>query len=209
MCIRDRDYTESPPAFAGNHKEHDHGQGKGIQQGSEETTGKDPEGEKGRKTGQETRIGRRSDDSPLILIRRDWSASGYPNIRIPYLSLIHIYSTRPIGYGYIGVYLLSPVAGPCSCRPTISVLRVTDKELLMKRFLIASTMAIAFVSPVLATDVGVSVSIGQPGFYGRLDIGGYPPPQRIYAWLLYTSQCGARRRSFGGLFVRHYPSRAF
>ena len=66
------DYTESPPAFAGNHKEHDHGQGKGIQQGSQETTGKDPEGEKGRKTGQETRIGRRSDDSPLILIRRDW-----------------------------------------------------------------------------------------------------------------------------------------
>lgn len=85
------DYTESPPAFAGNHKEHDHGQGKGIQQGSEETTGKDPEGEKGRKTGQETRIGRRSDDSPLILIRRDWSASGYPNIRIPYAAnLLHL-----------------------------------------------------------------------------------------------------------------------
>ena len=27
----------------------------------------------------------------------------------------------------------------------------------------------------------VSVSIGQPGFYGRVDIGGFPPPPLIYA----------------------------
>jgi hypothetical protein len=27
-----------------------------------------------------------------------------------------------------------------------------------------------------AADVGVSVSIGQPGFYGRIDIGAAPPP---------------------------------
>lgn len=32
----------------------------------------------------------------------------------------------------------------------------------------------------LAGDVGVSISVGQPGFYGRLDIGGYPPPALIY-----------------------------
>ncbi len=52
----------------------------------------------------------------------------------------------------------------------------------MKRFLIAATLAAAAVTtpPVLAADVGVSVSIGQPGFYGRLDIGDYPPPQVIY-----------------------------
>jgi hypothetical protein len=36
-------------------------------------------------------------------------------------------------------------------------------------------------TPLLAADVGVSVSIGQPGFYGRLDIGGYPQPQVIYS----------------------------
>ncbi|MGK2940505.1 MAG: hypothetical protein ACSLFJ_02380 [Immundisolibacter sp.] len=30
-----------------------------------------------------------------------------------------------------------------------------------------------------AADVGVSISIGQPGFYGQIDIGGYPRP-RIY-----------------------------
>lgn len=51
----------------------------------------------------------------------------------------------------------------------------------MKRFLIAALVAAGIVSgPAGATDVGVSVSIGQPGFYGRLDIGGFPPPPVIY-----------------------------
>ena len=49
----------------------------------------------------------------------------------------------------------------------------------MKRFLIAAALA-AIVVPALAADVGVSVSIGQPGFYGRIDIGNYPQPQLIY-----------------------------
>lgn len=54
----------------------------------------------------------------------------------------------------------------------------------MKRFLIVAAVtaitAATVASPVFAADVGVSVSIGQPGFYGRLDIGDYPPPQVIY-----------------------------
>ena len=33
----------------------------------------------------------------------------------------------------------------------------------------------------LAADVGVSVSVGQPGFYGRIDIGNFPQPRVIYA----------------------------
>nr|WP_083438407.1 hypothetical protein [Caldimonas brevitalea] len=32
-----------------------------------------------------------------------------------------------------------------------------------------------------ATDVGVSVSVSQPGLYGRIDIGHAPPPPVIYA----------------------------
>lgn len=32
----------------------------------------------------------------------------------------------------------------------------------------------------IAADVGVSLSVGQPGFYGRLDIGDYPQPRVIY-----------------------------
>ena len=54
----------------------------------------------------------------------------------------------------------------------------------MKRFLIAAAIAAttsSLATPALATDVGVSISIGQPGFYGRLDIGDYPPPQLIYS----------------------------
>lgn len=38
----------------------------------------------------------------------------------------------------------------------------------------------SFANIATAADVGVSVSIGQPGFYGRLDVGDYPQPQVIY-----------------------------
>lgn len=54
----------------------------------------------------------------------------------------------------------------------------------MKRFLIAAAVISAsLVTPAFAADVGVSVSIGQPGFYGRIDIGDYPyaQPQVIYS----------------------------
>jgi hypothetical protein len=50
----------------------------------------------------------------------------------------------------------------------------------MKRLLFAAALAAA-TSQALATDVGVSISIGQPGFYGQIDIGnGYPPPRILY-----------------------------
>jgi hypothetical protein len=48
----------------------------------------------------------------------------------------------------------------------------------MKRFLIAAAVVSAsLMSPANAADVGVSISIGQPGFFGRIDIGDYPYPQ--------------------------------
>jgi len=51
----------------------------------------------------------------------------------------------------------------------------------MKRFLLAIAVAAAIVTtPALAADVGVSVSIGQPGFYGHIDIGDYPQPRVLY-----------------------------
>lgn len=40
----------------------------------------------------------------------------------------------------------------------------------------ASLALVLLSSVVHATDVGVSVQIGQPGFYGRIDIGNAPPP---------------------------------
>jgi hypothetical protein len=67
--------------------------------------------------------------------------------------------------------------------PRVNLIVNNEEGFNMKRFLIAATVAVAtFTTPALATDVGVSVSIGQPGFYGRIDIGDYPypPPRVIY-----------------------------
>jgi hypothetical protein len=49
----------------------------------------------------------------------------------------------------------------------------------MKRFLFVAAVA-AIAVPALAADVGVSIQVGEPGFYGRIDIGGFPQPQLIY-----------------------------
>lgn len=43
----------------------------------------------------------------------------------------------------------------------------------------ASTFAFAITAPALATDVGVSVTISEPGVYGRIDIGRFPQPQVV------------------------------
>ena len=49
----------------------------------------------------------------------------------------------------------------------------------MKQLIIgAALLAAAF--PAMA-QTGVSVSIGQPGFYGRIDIGDFARPQVVYA----------------------------
>lgn len=49
----------------------------------------------------------------------------------------------------------------------------------MKRLSFAAALIIAAM-PAFAADVGVSVSIGDPDFYGRLDIGDYAQPRVIY-----------------------------
>ena len=41
--------------------------------------------------------------------------------------------------------------------------------------------ALALAAPAFAADVGVSVSISQPGVYGRVDIGRFPQPQVVVA----------------------------
>ena len=44
-----------------------------------------------------------------------------------------------------------------------------------------ATLALAAAStPLLATGVAVSVAIGDPGYYGRIDIGTLPPPVLVY-----------------------------
>lgn len=53
----------------------------------------------------------------------------------------------------------------------------------MKRSLLsaAACLACAVSVPSQAADVGVSVSVGQPGFYGHIDIGDFPQPEVVYA----------------------------
>jgi hypothetical protein len=49
----------------------------------------------------------------------------------------------------------------------------------MKTTLLAAAM-LALSTSAFATDVGVSVTVGQPGFYGRIDIGNMAPPPVLY-----------------------------
>ncbi len=51
----------------------------------------------------------------------------------------------------------------------------------MKRMHIvpAAAVVIMLAAPAMAAEVGVSITVGQPGFYGRIDIGGAPPPVLI------------------------------
>ncbi|RZI56802.1 MAG: hypothetical protein EOP37_22915 [Rubrivivax sp.] len=51
----------------------------------------------------------------------------------------------------------------------------------MKKMVFSSALAIAALAPMAsqAADVGVSVSIGEPGFYGQIDIGNVRP-QVVY-----------------------------
>lgn len=55
---------------------------------------------------------------------------------------------------------------------------------------LAATAASALVMPAQAADVGVSISLGQPGFYGRIDLGNAPRPALVYTqpmWIERTS----------------------
>lgn len=65
----------------------------------------------------------------------------------------------------------------------------------MKRLFFAVALIAAGASlPVLAADLGVSVSVGQPGFYGQIDIGDYPPPRLVYQQPRYIGRVAADRR---------------
>lgn len=49
------------------------------------------------------------------------------------------------------------------------------------KFIRFAAIAVAVSMPaVVAAQVGVSVTIGEPGFYGNIDIGDYPRPQLVY-----------------------------
>lgn len=49
----------------------------------------------------------------------------------------------------------------------------------MKATLLAASL-LALSASAFASNTAVSISVGQPGFYGRIDIGDYPAPRLIY-----------------------------
>lgn len=51
----------------------------------------------------------------------------------------------------------------------------------MKKILLAALLGLSALAAATASaaNVGVSVSIGDPNFYGAIDIGNYPPPQLV------------------------------
>jgi len=51
----------------------------------------------------------------------------------------------------------------------------------MKQPLVALMLAAAAAMPAVAADVGVSISVSEPGLYGRVDIGRFPQPQVVVA----------------------------
>jgi hypothetical protein len=51
----------------------------------------------------------------------------------------------------------------------------------MKHFLLAVAIAVTTLLTFTAeVSAAVSINVGEPGFYGRLNIGGYPPPRVYY-----------------------------
>ena len=54
------------------------------------------------------------------------------------------------------------------------------KKLLMSSLIGLAALGVA-VPAAQAADVGVSISVGEPGFYGRIDLGNAPRPQLIYS----------------------------
>lgn len=63
----------------------------------------------------------------------------------------------------------------------------------MKFFWIAAALS-TLSGAALATDVGVSISIGQPGFYGRIVLGNQPAPRVIYPAPVIIQQVSVERR---------------
>ena len=51
----------------------------------------------------------------------------------------------------------------------------------MKRLICATAIAVAAIAtPAFAADVGVSITVGSPGFFGRIELGDFRAPPVLY-----------------------------
>lgn len=64
----------------------------------------------------------------------------------------------------------------------------------MQKMLIGLTLSMSVFAVQAETNVGVSISLGQPGFYGTLDLNNYPQPQLIAVnpSVIYAVPAGAQ-----------------
>jgi hypothetical protein len=65
--------------------------------------------------------------------------------------------------------------------------------------LAAAAAAAAVAAPAFAGNVGVSISVGEPGFYGQIDIGGYGRPSLVYNQAVVLAP---RYRSHAPVYIR-------
>jgi uncharacterized protein YcfJ len=79
----------------------------------------------------------------------------------------------------------------------------------MKRLLSIVTAAVAASvgASALASDVGVSVSVGGPGYYGRVEIGDLPRPRLVYAEPVVIERA-PRRRVHAPVYMHVPPGHA-
>ncbi len=70
----------------------------------------------------------------------------------------------------------------------------------MKKLIAALALtAAAAAAPAFAGNVGFSISIGEPGFYGQIDIGGYGRPTLVYSEPVVLAP---RYRSYAPVYIR-------
>ncbi|HTD90560.1 MAG TPA: hypothetical protein VK663_07845 [Burkholderiales bacterium] len=74
-----------------------------------------------------------------------------------------------------------------------------------KLLYLATIFALA-AGQAAAADVGVSINIGDPGFYGRLDIGNFPQPQLVYTKPVVIRPAG--RAVYEPVYLRVPPGHA-
>ena len=63
----------------------------------------------------------------------------------------------------------------------------------MIRILLAAALTVV-AAPLFAADVGVSISIGEPGFYGRIEIGNAPRPDVIFSKPVIAHKAPSRQQ---------------
>jgi len=63
--------------------------------------------------------------------------------------------------------------------PSAILVSLHNQKKIMKTTYLAAALLVLSTS-AMAQNVGVSVTVGEPGFYGRIDLGNFGPPPVVY-----------------------------